>query len=133
MQVNTSKRTELIDITEMVASEVKNTGIDNGICIIRTAHTTTSIVINENETGLVSDIIGMLERIVPSHAGYNHDRIDNNADSHLRSALLGSSEMVPVKNGRLSLGTWQSIFLAELDGPRKRNVDVIVIPDGMSG
>ncbi|MBP2030546.1 secondary thiamine-phosphate synthase enzyme [Methanohalophilus levihalophilus] len=88
MQVNTSKKTELIDITEMVSSEVESAGIGDGMCVIRTAHTTTSILINENEAGLVSDIIGMLERIVPSNAGYNHDRIDNNADSHLRSILL---------------------------------------------
>lgn len=128
MRVNTSKRIELLDITDMVASEVRSSGIQDGVCVIRTSHTTTSVVINENESGLVSDILSMVEKLIPSCAGYRHDRIDNNADAHLRSVLLGNSEIVPVREGKLFLGTWQSIFLVELDGPRKRTVDVIIIP-----
>ncbi|WP_091933196.1 secondary thiamine-phosphate synthase enzyme YjbQ [Methanolobus profundi] len=127
MEIRTVKRTELIDITDMVRKEVADSGILNGICVVSTKHTTTSVIVNENESGLVSDILKMLEKLVPSHAGYAHDRIDNNADSHLKAVLLGSSEMIPVVNGTLVLGTWQSIFLAELDGPRTRDVTVTVI------
>lgn len=127
MEIRTAKRTELIDITDMVRKEVAESGICNGISVVSTKHTTTSVIVNENESGLVSDILKMLERVVPSHAGYAHDRIDNNADSHLKAVLLGSSEMIPVVNGTLVLGTWQSIFLAELDGPRTREVTVTVI------
>lgn len=127
MQVNTSKRTELIDITGNVKRHVTESGVKNGICIVSTMHTTTAIVINENEQGLVEDILPILEKIIPKGAGYQHDRIDNNADSHLKAVLLGNSESIPVRDGRLVLGTWQSVFLAELDGPRKRNIDITVI------
>jgi secondary thiamine-phosphate synthase enzyme len=69
----------------------------------------------------------LLEKLGPAHFGYAHDRIDNNADAHLKAVLLGSSETIPVIDGSLQLGTWQSIFLAEMDGPRTRDVKVTVI------
>jgi secondary thiamine-phosphate synthase enzyme len=127
MQVQTEKRIELIDITGSVRKYLADSRIENGICVISTKHTTTSIMINENESGLVSDIMQLLEKLVPAHAGYLHDRIDNNADAHLKATLLGSSETIPVVNGELLLGTWQSIFLAEFDGPRAREINVTVI------
>ncbi|WMW24976.1 secondary thiamine-phosphate synthase enzyme YjbQ [Methanolobus sediminis] len=127
MQIKTGKRIELIDITDDVRKYVASSGIQNGICLISTKHTTTSIIVNENESGLVSDILDLLEKLVPAHAGYAHDRIDNNADAHLKAVLLGSSETIPVIGGSLQLGTWQSIFLAEMDGPRTREVTVTVI------
>ena len=124
MQIKTGKRIELIDITDKVKEHIADSGVQNGICVISTKHTTTSIIVNENESGLISDILKLLEKLVPNHAGYTHDRIDNNADSHLKAVLLGSSEMIPVVDGRPVLGTWQSIFLAEFDGPRTRDVTV---------
>ncbi|WP_319507694.1 secondary thiamine-phosphate synthase enzyme YjbQ [uncultured Methanolobus sp.] len=127
MQVQTGKRIELIDITDRIRKHVSESGIQNGICVLSTKHTTTSIIVNENESGLVSDILKLLEKLVPPHAGYAHDRIDNNADSHLKAVLLGNSETIPVINGKPFLGTWQSIFLAELDGPRTREITVTVI------
>ncbi|SDG13974.1 secondary thiamine-phosphate synthase enzyme [Methanolobus vulcani] len=127
MQIKTGKRIELIDITDKVREQLKDTGVKNGICVISTKHTTTSIIINENESGLVSDILELLEKLVPAHAGYAHDRIENNADAHLKAVLLGSSETLPVIDGNLHLGTWQSIFLVEMDGPRTREVTVTVI------
>lgn len=127
MQVNTSKRTELIDITGHVRRHVTESGVQNGICAVSTMHTTTAIIVNENETGLVADILSLIGRIVPEGAGYQHDRIDNNADAHLRAVMLGNSESIPVREGKIVLGTWQSVFLAELDGPRKRTVDITVV------
>jgi secondary thiamine-phosphate synthase enzyme len=127
MQVNTSKRTELIDITDHVKRHVIDSGIRDGICVVSTMHTTTAIVINENEQGLVADILSMLGKIIPEGAGYQHDRIDSNADAHLKAVLLGNSESIPVRDSRLVLGTWQTIFLAELDGPRRRTADITVI------
>ena len=127
IQIKTGKRIELIDITGKVKEKLKDTGVQNGICVISTKHTTTSIIVNENESGLVSDILALLEKLVPANAGYAHDRIDNNADAHLKAVLLGSSETIPVIDGSLHLGTWQSIFLAEMDGPRTREVTVTVI------
>jgi secondary thiamine-phosphate synthase enzyme len=127
MQIKTGKRMELIDITGKVKEQLREAGVQDGICVISTKHTTTSIIVNENESGLMSDILDLLEKLVPAHSGYAHDRIDNNADAHLKAVLLGSSETIPVIDGSLQLGTWQSIFLAEMDGPRTRDVKVTVI------
>lgn len=101
--------------------------IENGICVISTRHTTSGIIINENESGLKKDILEMLELLVPEDRSYAHDQIDNNAHSHLRAVLLGMSESVPIENGHLVLGTWQSILFVELDGPRTRTLNVKII------
>lgn len=132
MQLNTSKRTELIDITDHVKRHVTESGVQEGLCVVSTMHTTAALIVNENEQGLVMDVLSILEKIVPAGAGYRHDRIDNNADAHLRAVLLGNSKCIPVRGGRIVLGTWQSIFLAELDGPRKRTVDITVIGQNLS-
>ncbi|TGC09206.1 secondary thiamine-phosphate synthase enzyme YjbQ [Methanolobus halotolerans] len=127
MKIKTVKRIELINITDHVHDHVKKSGVQQGICAVSTRHTTTAIIVNENEKGLRADILALLDRLVPENAGYAHDRIDENAHAHLRSVLLGSSETLHVDNSKLVLGTWQSIFLAELDGPRTRTVDITVI------
>ncbi len=127
LDIHTGSRIKLVDITAQVEEHVRGSTIRNGLCVISTRHSTTSIIINENESGLCSDILNMLEQLIPPSAGYEHDRIDNNADAHLKAVLIGSSETVPVIDGKLVLGTWQRIFFAELDGPRHRNVDVTVL------
>ncbi|NYT00843.1 MAG: YjbQ family protein [Methanocellales archaeon] len=127
MQIQTSKETELVDITEKVMEQIKVKDVKEGFCIVFSKHTTTGIIINENEPRLKEDILNMLDKIVPDEKGYLHDDIDSNAHSHLRSILLGSSIVVPIENGSLLLGTWQSIFLVELDGPRSRTVNVSII------
>ncbi len=127
IQIQTSKETELVDITERVKGLIASENVKNGLCILFSKHTTTGIIINENEPRLKEDILNMLDKIVPRGKGYLHDEIDSNAHSHLRSILLGSSVLVPIENSSLSLGTWQSIFLVELDGPRKRTVNVSIM------
>lgn len=127
MKIGTNLAVELIDITDDVLAEVNKSSIHNGICVVSTTHTTTAIIINENETGLHSDMFNLLNKLVPPGAGYNHDRIDNNADSHLRAMLLGSSETIPIVDGKLELGIWQRIFFLELDGPRQRKVNVTLM------
>jgi len=124
LQIETAKRIELIDITSEVQKEVMEKGISEGMCIISTRHTTAGIIINENESGLKEDILNLLQKLVPTGAGYKHDRIDNNADAHLRAILLGASGVLPVSEGKLDLGTWQRVFFAEMDGPRSRTVDI---------
>lgn len=101
--------------------------LSEGICLISTRHTTAGIIINENENGLKDDILNLLNKLVPASAGYRHDRIDNNADFHLKAVLLGTSEALPVSEGKLELGTWQRIFFAEMDGPRSRTVNVTLL------
>ncbi|MGD9780132.1 secondary thiamine-phosphate synthase enzyme YjbQ [Methanomethylovorans sp.] len=127
MKIDTNLAVELIDITDNVLEDVNKSSIRSGICVISTPHTTTAIVINENEPGLLSDMFTLLNKLVPPGAGYDHDRIDNNADSHLRAMLLGSSETIPIVDGKLVLGTWQRIFFVELDGPRQRKANITLI------
>jgi len=127
MDIQTKTRTELIDITDRVRAVVKDSGIKDGICVITTPHTTCGIIVNENESGLRADILDVLESLVPENKKYAHNSIDDNAEAHLRAVLLGNSEMIPIEDGHLLLGTWQSIFFAEFDGPRNRTVHVKII------
>ena len=115
-KIDTSKKFEIIDITSKINELID---IEEGIVSIFSRHSTSAIVVNENEKGLLQDFEFMLNNLVSDKFSYSHDRIDNNAPSHLRSFLLSSSESLPVKNSRLDLGTWQSVFFVELDGPRR--------------
>ena len=125
LKLNTSKNFEIIDITSAINDLID---IDNGIISIFSRHSTTAIVVNENESSLLSDFEFMLENLVQDKFTYEHDRIDNNARSHLKSFLLSSSECLPIRNSRLDLGTWQSVFFVELDGPRSnRTLSLTII------
>ena len=115
LKINTNKNFEIIDITSKVNELID---IEEGIVSIFSRHSTSAIVVNENEQGLLKDFEFMLSNLVEDKYSYQHDRIDNNARSHLKSFLLSSSECLPVKNSKLDLGTWQSVFFVELDGPR---------------
>ena len=115
IKINTSNNFEIIDVTSKVNELID---IENGIVSIFSKHSTSAIVVNENESGLLDDIEFTLSNLITDNYSYSHDRIDNNARSHLKSFLLSSSECLPVKNGKLDLGTWQSVFFVELDGPR---------------
>ena len=116
IKINTSNNFEIIDVTSKVNELID---IEKGIVSIFSKHSTSAIVVNENESGLLDDIEFTLSNLITDNYSYSHDRIDNNARSHLKSFLLSSSECLPVKNGKLDLGTWQSVFFVELDGPRR--------------
>ena len=117
--LNSNKNFEIIDITSAINQEID---IESGIANIFSKHSTSAIVVNENESGLLNDLEFMLRELVSDKHSWQHDRIDNNAKSHLKSFLLSSSETIPISNGKLDLGTWQSVFFIELDGPRKNRV-----------
>lgn len=124
-KLNTNKKFQIIDITPKI-NEL--TVIEEGIVNIFSKHSTSAIVVNENEKGLLDDFEFMLENLIDDKYSWQHDRIDNNATSHLKSFLLSSSETLPVKNSKLDLGTWQSVFFVELDGPRSsRTVNLTFI------
>jgi secondary thiamine-phosphate synthase enzyme len=124
IEIKTNQRIELIDITK----EAQNIlDINTGVLVAYCTHTTAGIYVNENESGLREDILMLLEKLVPPQS-YKHDRVDNNADSHLKAILIGNSAVIPVENGRLCLGTWQRLFFCEFDGPRRRKVHFMVIP-----
>jgi secondary thiamine-phosphate synthase enzyme len=122
ISLSTKKLLDLMDITEDVSSFVRECKIESGICLVNSLHSTTAIIVNENESGLMDDILRKVREEFPRGAGWNHDRIDNNADAHLASVFLGHSKTFPIRNGRLERATWQNIFLLELDGPRTRRV-----------
>ncbi len=128
--ISTSKKQELIDITDKVNSIIKKSKIKNGICNIFTSHATAAIIINENyDPNICLDLLDSLNRQIPSGI-WRHDRIDGNADAHIKSAMLGPSETIPVKNGELSLGKWQALMFCELDVPRShRKIIITVIGD----
>ena len=116
LKINTERNFEIIDITSKINELID---IDEGIISIFSKHSTSAIVVNENESGLLKDLEFTLNNLITDKYSYSHDRIDNNAKSHLKSFLLSSSECLPIKNGKLDLGTWQSVFFIELDGPRR--------------
>ncbi|MDQ2054603.1 secondary thiamine-phosphate synthase enzyme YjbQ [Halobellus sp. H-GB7] len=127
IQVSTSERVAVVDVTAKVAQAVPD-DVDRGVCTAFVPHTTAGVVVNENETRLLGDVERALDRIVPREGGYEHDTIDDNADAHLRAMLLGESVSVPVVDGELDLGTWQSVLFVECDGPRTRSLEVTTTP-----
>jgi secondary thiamine-phosphate synthase enzyme len=126
-EVSTSKRVELINITERVEEVVEKSGVKDGICLVFAPHATAAVIVNEDERGLKEDIVRWLEQSFPRDGGWRHNLVDDNASAHLASAFTSSCRVFPVKGGGLVRGTWQSIFLVEMDGPRKRRVVVEVL------
>lgn len=129
ISVKTRGRSDLVNITPELSKEIKKSNISDGIAVVFSKHTTCGILIQELESGLNDDILKTINKVIPQGAGYKHDRIDDNADSHIRTCIIGSSETIPIINGSLQLGTWQAVFLAEFDGPRTRTCLIEVIGD----
>ncbi|MBI3825225.1 MAG: YjbQ family protein [Candidatus Rokubacteria bacterium] len=125
--------TEISDITKLVRDTLQQSPVTRGIALINTLHTTCALFINEYQSALIGDLKALIERLVPERGGYRHDdpRYSDcergNAHAHLRAALLGRSIAVGVNDGEMTLGRFQSIIFAELDGPRKREITVQVI------
>jgi len=127
LSIRTREKVELRNITHKVREVVAESGVRSGIVNVFAPHTTTGIFVNEDESGLKRDLGKVLGRLIPEKGGYEHDEVDYNAYAHLRSIVLSPSITLPVENGGIMLGTWQSIFLAEFDGPRERKVYVQVL------
>lgn len=127
INLSTKSRADLIDITGHVEERVRKSGVKDGLCLLYSPHSTTAIVVNEHESGLMRDILRKAEQEFPRGAGWLHDKVDDNAHAHLGSTFTGSSRIFPVRNGRVLRGTWQEIFLLELDGPRNRRVLIEVL------
>ena len=123
IEIKTNKRVELLDITDRIQPLV----VTDGILVAFVTHTTAGVYVNENEPGLIADVVDMLDRLVPQKS-YQHNRIDSNADSHLKAILVGNSAVIPVEQGKLRMGTWQRLFFCEFDGPRRRKVHITCIP-----
>ncbi|MHB8138174.1 MAG: secondary thiamine-phosphate synthase enzyme YjbQ [Smithellaceae bacterium] len=123
ISLQTRARFEMIDITVAVQKAVREEKIDSGIGLVYTPHTTAAITINENaDPDVPRDILAALDHAVPLSSNYRHT--EGNSAAHVKSSLVGASEMVIIENGHVVLGTWQSIFFCEFDGPRTRKVFV---------
>ena len=122
-KVPTHSRSEFIDITDQVQRVVSSAGIQSGICQIFIPHTTAGVTINENaDPDVKADILASLDRTYPWTNNYRHS--EGNSAAHIKASLMGSSVLVPVRDGRLVLGTWQCVYFCEFDGPRTRTAVV---------
>ncbi|MBW2449326.1 MAG: YjbQ family protein [Deltaproteobacteria bacterium] len=126
--IKSKNKTELIDITSKIQDVVLSADIGWGLCMLYVPHTTAAITINESaDPSVKDDILMIINSIIPWKAGYRH--LEGNSPAHIKSTLIGPSELIAVDNNRLVLGTWQGIFFCEFDGPRTREVHVHLIKD----
>ena len=126
LEIKTNSRAEIIDITDRIQKVISENKIKSGICILYVPHTTAGITINENyDPSVKADILDVLEKIAPLSARYKHT--EGNADSHIKTSLVGSSATVLIEEGKILLGSWQGILFCEFDGPRTRKLVVKVI------
>jgi secondary thiamine-phosphate synthase enzyme len=121
--IKTKAKTELIDITSEIQQLVRSQGFADGLCLLYVPHTTAAVTINESaDPSVRSDILMVLNKIVPWEAGYRH--LEGNSPAHVKATLVGASEIIAIESGSLVLGTWQGIFFCEFDGPRSRKLHV---------
>jgi len=126
--VSSTERYQLVDITDQIEKLVSESKIKEGICLVFVPHSTAAVILTENEEGLKNDWLRVLQKQVEG-LNFKHNQIDDNADSHILAGILGQGKTIPIENGRLSRGTWQQIFLVELDGPREREVIIKIIKE----
>lgn len=127
LNIITSRREEMIDLTNDVKTFVSKSKIKEGACIVYVPHSTAAIIINENyDLKICADIIQHLANQVPQGV-WKHDQVDGNADAHIKASIIGPSETIIIKENKLMLGTWQGIALLELDGPRQRKIIVSIM------
>ena len=125
-RIRTRKTQEMVDITGQIEEALREAKVSDGLCLVFVPHATAAVVINENaDPNVCQDILDALGRLIPE-GSWRHDRVDNNAAAHIKATMLGPSETVAIRGGRLRLGTWQSVMLVEFDGPRERTVIVEV-------
>ncbi|HVO17989.1 MAG TPA: secondary thiamine-phosphate synthase enzyme YjbQ [Anaeromyxobacter sp.] len=128
-EVATRARVQMVDVTPEVRAALRASGVVDGLCVVFVPHTTAAVTIQENsDPDVQRDVVAALARMVPDDppgAGYRH--LEGNSPAHVKASLLGNSVAVPVEGGELALGTWQGIYLFELDGPRSRRVRVSIV------
>jgi secondary thiamine-phosphate synthase enzyme len=132
LSIKTHAQTEMIDMTGQVQEAIQAAGLRDGLCMLYVPHTTAGITINESaDPSVRRDILMVLNRIVPWQADYKH--MEGNSPAHVKSSLVGASQVVAVQNGRMTLGTWQGIFFCEFDGPRTRKLQITFIAEATKG
>ncbi len=125
--VKTRSRTQMVNITAQVREAVAQSGIKDGLVHVTSLHTTGAVTINENaDPDVETDILNTINKMVPWDDDFQH--MEGNSAAHIKVSLFGPSELIPLEGGRLVLGTWQGIFFCEFDGPRRRKVNVKILP-----
>ena len=128
LTVDTSKHTQMLNITDMIQKTVEDSGVRSGLCTVFIPHTTAAVTINENaDPDVVRDFTMEINKLVPWEDGYRH--MEGNSAAHLKASMIGFSEQIIIEDGRLVLGTWQGIWFCEYDGPRRRSVYVKLMGD----
>jgi secondary thiamine-phosphate synthase enzyme len=128
LKIRTSRRTELKNVTAEIEEIVSASGCVNGVCHLYIPHTTAGVMVNEGyDPDVARDMEVAFDRLIPHKGDYRH--AEGNSDSHIKTALVGTSETIWIEGGRLALGRWQVIFFAEFDGPRSRELHVKIVPD----
>ncbi len=129
LELKTKSRNEFVNLTREINQVVKKSGVQEGFCLVYVPHTTAGVTINEGaDPDVVKDILKHLEEMVPAGKRFLH--AEGNSDAHIKSSLVGVSQLIPITGGKLALGTWQAVFFCEFDGPRTRNVLVQVVTVG---
>ncbi|HOB10901.1 MAG: secondary thiamine-phosphate synthase enzyme YjbQ [Acetomicrobium sp.] len=124
-ELRTKAREEFVDITRTIEEDVRSSGLKEGLCVVYVPHTTAAVTINEDaDPSVKEDVLRQLKVLVPRDGNYSHG--EGNSDAHIKSSLLGVSQIIPIHEGRLVLGTWQGIFFCEFDGPRNRRFYVLL-------
>ncbi len=125
LRVRTSRREETVEVTGQVQRAVAESGVEEGLCLVYSPHTTCAVTVNEGyDPAVQSDFLRHAAEVVPRAHGWGH--AEGNSDSHIKAMLVGPSVVLPVSGGRVRLGRWQSIFMCEFDGPRERQLWVVV-------
>ncbi|MFA5077332.1 MAG: secondary thiamine-phosphate synthase enzyme YjbQ [Candidatus Micrarchaeia archaeon] len=127
LEFHTKERIEFVRITEKVEKIVEASKVKEGLVLVNPMHITAAVIVNDDESGLISDFKRTLERLVPYHAQYAHNVGEDNAASHIWRQLMGHQVVMPITDGKLDLGPWEQIFYCEFDGQRKKRVLVKVI------
>ncbi len=128
VQVNTPDHAVMVDVTDLIARKIQESGVKSGLCVVYIPHTTAGITVNEGaDPAVMEDFLGALERLIPWKSGYRHS--EGNAAAHIKAMLVGGSVHIIIENGRLILGTWERIFLCEFDGPRTRKIRIKILSD----
>jgi secondary thiamine-phosphate synthase enzyme len=132
LRVKTVRRTQLVDVTDLVEKAVAKAGVTSGLCHVFVPHTTAGVIINEHfDPDVATDLEGVFERLIPRSGPYRH--AEGNSDSHAKAVLTGASQVIFVEKGKLVLGQWQGVFFCEFDGPRERKLWVKILAEGNRG
>lgn len=127
IEVATTRSRELLDITQQVRRVVRESGVKDGTCSLYAQGATAALMVQENDDpNIALDVLDCLDKVAPEHV-WRHDRVDDNGAAHIKAGLVGPSEVIPIREGRLALSTWQNVFLCDFDGPRARRTILVTI------